>query len=303
MNYEYYKIFYYVGKHKNITKAATEMYSSQPAVTRVIQNLENELGCKLFTRNKSGVEFTHEGETLYEYVKIAFNQLVKGEDEVKRASDVETGTVYVGASVTALHEFLFDFIKLFRQKHPKVKLKINTGSNNGTIERLRDGMLDIAFVSTPFNLVKPLKIEKVREFRDMLIAGNSYEELKERVLGLEDIANYPFVSLRHNMQLRQFIDDVFTRNDITVTPDSEADGADLLVPMIGNNLGLGFVPESIASPAIERGEVFEVPLKYTMPRRCIYMVTDPRHPHSNASRELCRMVREDVSIPSGGVAT
>ena len=52
MNYEYYKIFYYVGKHKNITKAAAEMYSSQPAVTRAIQNLESELGCRLFTRNK-----------------------------------------------------------------------------------------------------------------------------------------------------------------------------------------------------------------------------------------------------------
>ena len=79
MNYEYYKIFYYVGKHKNIPKAATELHSSQPAVSRVVQSMESELGCKLFVRNKNGVEFTKEGETLFEYVRIAQSQLNKGE--------------------------------------------------------------------------------------------------------------------------------------------------------------------------------------------------------------------------------
>ena len=154
MNYEYYKIFYYVGKHKNITKAAAEMYSSQPAVTRAIQNLESELGCRLFTRNKSGVEFTYEGKTLYDYVSIAFNQLMKGEDEVRRTLDVETGTIYIGASVTSLHEYLFDYLNIFRKKHPQVKIKINTGSNNSTVERLNSGLVDIAFVSTPCNISK-----------------------------------------------------------------------------------------------------------------------------------------------------
>ena len=67
MNYEHCKIFYCVGKHKNITKAANELYSSQPAVSRAIMSLENELGCRLFIRNKNGVEFTHEGQTLFNY--------------------------------------------------------------------------------------------------------------------------------------------------------------------------------------------------------------------------------------------
>ena len=64
MNYEYYKIFNCVGKHKNITRAAEELYSSQPAVTRAIQKMEAELNCRLFVRTKSGVGFTHEGQTL-----------------------------------------------------------------------------------------------------------------------------------------------------------------------------------------------------------------------------------------------
>lgn len=70
-------------------------------------------------------------------------------------------------------------------------------------------MVDLAFISTPCNLTKPLKIVKVREFRDILIAGNKYRELQNKRLELKDIADYPFVTLRHSMQLRQFIDDVF----------------------------------------------------------------------------------------------
>ena len=68
MNYEYYKVFYLVAKRKNITKAAAELFSSQPAVSRVITNIETELNCKLFIRSKSGVVLTKEGEELFEKI-------------------------------------------------------------------------------------------------------------------------------------------------------------------------------------------------------------------------------------------
>lgn len=294
MNYEYYKMFYYVGKHQNITKAAAEMYTSQPAVTRAIQNLESELGCRLFTRNKSGVEFTHEGKTLFEYVSIAYSHLIKGEDEVRKAISVETGTIYIGASITSLNEFLFSFLNIFREKYPRVKLKINTGSNNGIVEKLKNGTVDLAFVSTPCNASKALNSITVRKFNDILIAGNRFAELKGKTLDLKELTNYPIVSLRRSMQLRQFLDEIFARNDLVITPDIEADGAGLLVPMISHNFGLGFVPQELAEAAISRGEVFKIPLLQEIPERKILMITDPHHPHTNASRELHKMVSEYV---------
>lgn len=302
MNYNYYEIFYFVGKHKNITKAALEMYSSQPAVTRAIQNLEAELGCRLFTRNKTGVEFTHEGETLFNYVSIAYSQLLKGEDEVRRAISVETGTIYIGASVTSLHEFLFAFLNVFQRKHPKVKLKITTGSNNGTIEKLKNGTVDLAFVSTPCNMPKTLRSVTVRKFSDILIAGNRFHALQDKPLTLGDLKNYPFVCLRHSMQLRQFLDDIFAQNNLVITPDIEADGSDLLVPMISHNLGLGFVPQEMAEAAIRREEVFRIPLDYEMPERQICMVIDPRHPRTSASHELYNMVSAYVKSKDEGAA-
>nr|WP_303243514.1 LysR family transcriptional regulator [uncultured Blautia sp.] len=67
-NFEYYKVFYYVSKYENLTKAAAVLKTSQPAVTRTIHNLENMLGCRLFTRSKSGMKLTPEGKFFYQYV-------------------------------------------------------------------------------------------------------------------------------------------------------------------------------------------------------------------------------------------
>ncbi len=294
MNYEYYKIFYYVGKHKNITRAAVELYSSQPAVTRAIQNLENELGCRLFVRTKTGVEFTHEGQTLFDYVRIAHSQILKGEDELNHSISAENGTIYIGTTVTALHGFLFGIIDDFHSEHPNVKFKINTGSNNGTVEKLKTGIYDVAFVSTPCNTGKSLTTVTVREFNDILIGGNNFAELKDKTVALSDIGNYPYVCLRHSMQLRQFIDDIFAENDIALTPDIEADSADLLVPMISHNFGLGFVPQYMAETAIRRGEVFKVNIDSDLPKRSILMITDPHHPQTNASREFVKLITKNI---------
>jgi DNA-binding transcriptional LysR family regulator len=155
-------------------------------------------------------------------------------------------------------------------------------------------MADLAFVSTPYNSSKSLSAVKVKKFNDILIAGNNFSELKGKTISLKDIKNYPFVSLRHSMQLRQFVDEVFAKHDLSITPDIEADGADLLVPMIRHNFGLGFVPQGMANEAIERGEVFQIPLAELLPSRSIYMVTDPRHPQTNASRELMKMINADI---------
>lgn len=90
-NFEYYKIFYYVAKYENLTKAATALKTSQPAVTRTIHKLEGELGCRLFTRSKSGMKLTPEGRTFYSYVSAGCAQFFKGENDLSNLISLENG--------------------------------------------------------------------------------------------------------------------------------------------------------------------------------------------------------------------
>lgn len=294
MNYEYYKIFYYVAKHGNITKAAAELYSSQPAVTRTIQHLESELGCTLFTRTKSGVELTLEGQTLYEYVSVACRHLIKAEAELGQSLSAEHGTVYIGATVTALYCFLFEEIDKFRAKYPGVKLKISTQSTAKTIDKLKSGSVDLAFVTSPYSVSKPLSVKVLKEFNDLLIAGNRFKELKNKTLTLADIQNYPFICLAQGMQLREFIDDCFSKKGLVCTPDIEPDSADLIVPMVAHNWGVAFAPEQMAVEQADNGTVFRIKMDEELPRRHVCLITDPRHPQTRSSYEFQKAVLSHI---------
>ena len=125
INFEYYKIFYYVAKYKNITRAAAALGSNQPNVTRVMKLLEEGLQCKLLVREARGIALTQEGERLYAHVEAAFHQLLKAQEEIGAQLLDGTGTVEIGATETALHLFLLDALRSFKETCPRVRINIH----------------------------------------------------------------------------------------------------------------------------------------------------------------------------------
>ena len=98
INFEYYKIFYYVAKYKNITKAAGVLKSNQPNVTRVIKLLESQLNCALFIREPRGLKLTEEGKRLYEHVEVACHHLFNAEAELSSLGEGLGGTIEIGVT-------------------------------------------------------------------------------------------------------------------------------------------------------------------------------------------------------------
>ena len=91
-----YKIFYAVAKAGNISKAAKELFISQPAISKSISKLEENLGVSLFTRNSRGVQLTVEGQVLFSHVSNAFDTLGRGENELKRIKNFNIGQIKIG---------------------------------------------------------------------------------------------------------------------------------------------------------------------------------------------------------------
>lgn len=75
VNFEYYRIFYYVAKYHNFTKAAHTLGSSQPNVTRAMNCLEQQINTTLFVRTNRGIQLTPEGEKLYTHISAAMSQI------------------------------------------------------------------------------------------------------------------------------------------------------------------------------------------------------------------------------------
>ena len=98
VNFEYYKIFYYVAKYRNFTKAAHTLGNSQPNVTRAMNCLEQQMGTTLLIRNNRGVQLTPEGEKLYVRVSAAMTQLLAAVEEITVSTSLLRGSISIGAS-------------------------------------------------------------------------------------------------------------------------------------------------------------------------------------------------------------
>lgn len=294
ISFDYYRTFYYVVKYKNFTRAAKVLYTSQPAITHAMQNLERELGCRLFIRNKNGVELTSEGGMLYSYVAAGCAQIFKGETELKQSVSLQGGTIYISASETALHCYLFEALHRFHSDFKDVKIKIENSTTGKAIEELKSGIVDFAVVSTPLEISKPFKATKIKPFKDVLIAGKDFEHLKGQKVKLSEVQHYPLICLSKNTQTRKLMDDFYAEHDIMLNPDIEPATADMVLPMVEQNLGLGYIPEEMAIKAISSGEVFRVELEEELPLRHICLVEDSSHPLSAAGREFKKMVLNDL---------
>ncbi len=294
VSFEHYKTFYYVVKYKNFTKAARVLYTSQPAITHSMQTLEHELGCRLFIRNKNGVELTREGEILYEYVSSGCAQFFKGENELKQSIGLSEGTIYLSASETALHCYLFDMLNKFKSQYRDVKIKIENSATGKAIEELKCGVVDFAIVSTPTDITKPLKATNLKSFRDILIAGEQFSFLKGKRLKLQDISVYPLICLAKGTKTRKLMEDFYAEYAIMLNPDIEPATADMVLPMVQQNLGLGFIPEEMAEEAIDSGKVFKIELEEELPERFICLIEDTTHPLSVGAKEFKNKVLENI---------
>ena len=293
-NFEYYKIFYYVAKYENLTKAATALKNSQPAVTRTIHKLEGELGCRLFTRSKTGMKLTPEGRTFYGYVAAGCAQFFKGENDLSNLISLENGTIYISATETALHCYLFQAMEEFNSLYPNVRFKILNNSTTESVNAVKEGKVDLAFVSANLQVAKPLRMKILRKYRDILIAGKRFEELKagKEELSLKELVSYPWISLTAETISRRFLNEYFEKNSLTFTPDMELATTDMILPAVKHNLGLGFIPAEFADSELKSGQVFEIKVKEKLPERNIILIYDMEYPQSIAAKEFQKFLKE-----------
>ena len=269
MNYSYMKVFYTVAKLQNISKASEELDVSQPAVSRIISNLENEFNTRLFLRTKFGVTLTREGLNLYETIKGPYAELEKLEDRIEGVINLKEIVVNIGTTATALYCFLFKFLKVLEREFPLVTFRLYTDSSSNLLEKVHNGDLDFAFVTTPFAVDDDIEINNFFKLNSILIAPISYKDEIGEKASLKSLTKYPFILLNKEMQFRQYVNDYLSKNNIRLKPTYEVDSSSTLLPMVENNYGLTFLPDVMAEESIKEGRCFKVELEETFPSRYV----------------------------------
>ena len=291
VTYDYYRIFYYVARYHSFTRAAKILENSQPNITRAMNNLEHELGCRLFLRTHRGVTLTPEGERLLAHVEIAQEQLLAGEAELCSARSLESGRISIGVSEIALHGLLLPVLQEFHRAHPGIRIQITNQSSPQAAEAVRTGAVELAVITTPVSLDRPLTAEALSEFREILAAGPGFSGMAGRPVRFSELREYPMVGLGKETGTWEFYDGLFEKCGLTWKTDIEVATMDQILPMIKYDLGLGFLPEFFAKDALDAGEVMKLDLEESIPARQICLVRDANRAMSAAAREFVRLLR------------
>ena len=267
-NLSAYRIFYTVAHAGNISKAAKELYISQPAISKSIQKLEDGIGCKLFLRSSRGVTLTEEGELLYCYVKNAFETLTLGEEKLHRSIELGVGHLKIGVSSTLCKYLLLPYLKEFIKRHPHISISITCQSTNDTLKLLEENKIDIGLIGKPDN-TKNIQFDYLEEIEDIFVATKDYlRNLKMRGVTKSHILQNSTLMLldKHNMT-RQYIDDYLQINHIHVQDSIDISDMDLLIEFAKIGVGVACVIKSFVTSELADGTLIEIPLGIPIHKR------------------------------------
>lgn len=293
-SYEHYKIFYYVGKYKSFSKAAKALNNSQPNITRTMNNLEMELGCKLFIRSNKGVALTSEGEKLFLHVQAAHEQLQMGEAEINSSKKLQNECISIGFSIgiteILLHDKILPILRDYHRLYPGTHVQIINNSTPNLVSAVSDGSIDLAVVTAFSNSNLNLHETILNSFQDILIAGPSFSHLKDQNLTLADLVQYPIINLWKGTETFEFYKNIFSLHGLPFEPEIETATTDQVLSFVANDMGIGFISPRYAKASLQKGEVFQINLAENIPIRNISLIHNIERPVNLASSILQNMI-------------
>lgn len=151
MELRHIRYFLTLADEKNFTKAAEKLCIAQPPLSRQIKDLEEELGTELFVRTTKGVTLTSSGEKFLQYatqIESLAGQSVEAMHEMKNGLQ---GTIYIATIEGRAPKLLSTWIAKFHEQYPHVDFNLWNGNTDDVIQRLKNGLCDMAIVMSPFN--------------------------------------------------------------------------------------------------------------------------------------------------------
>ena len=291
IDFELYRIFYVVANHSNITKASEELSISQPAISKSIKNLEEQLGGQLFVRTKRGVVLTEEGKEFYNYIKQAIEYINNAENKFTDLINLETGCIKIGISTTLTKEFLLPYLEEFHSLYPKIDIQIITNLTSDLMPKLRNGLIDIVILNlNDKNYGNDIDIIKCRKINDCFIVNNKYKDLALKELSLKDLNNYPLILQAKGSNTREFLDDIARENGVVLKPNIELASYSLVVEFSKIGLGIGYATKEYIKEAIENKDLFELKIKEKIPSRYIGIALSKNHVPNFSTKKLIEII-------------
>lgn len=288
-----YKVFYTVAKCGSLTKAADELYISQPAVSQAIKQLESQLGGPLFNRTHKGMELTETGgKQIFAMVEQALNLFSDAEKKYTEFKDTAKGVIRICASDTVCTHFLMPYIKKYHETYPDVNIIIQNNVSSKTIELLKNKKGDVGFVNLPIDDSEIDLTSNVMRLHDSFVANEEFKELFDQEIDLKKIQDYPLLMLDPTTASRQAISGYAHSQGIHIHPEFELGSIELMMEFAKAGMGIACIPKEFAKREIDAGVLKVIKTNPTLPTRAIAMALPKNDNQTFAVREFIKLISE-----------
>ena len=275
-----YRIFFEVAKAGSISKAAKLLYISQPAISKSIIRLEENLEIALFVRTSKGVSLTPEGQIFYEYLQSAFSAIEAGENHLTKIKQFNIGKITIGTSNTLCKYILLPYLNNFVKENPHTMISIFTQSSDQTSFLLSENKIDIGLVAKPAK-TQNMSYINIMEIQDIFVATPGY------LNNLKHIFNNHFDPFRDgNIMLldkdnatRKFIDNCIEGSKLQLNQSIETSNMELLIEFAKTGIGIACVIKEFIQKELEEGTLVEIemPKGLSIPKREIVFLYDEKN--------------------------
>ena len=256
------RLFLSLADNLHFGKTSREKHVSPSALSRSIKQLEDELGAPLFLRDNRSVRLTREGIQFREYAKEVISGWQAMRQAFKQDQLVLHGELSLYCSVTASYSFLYDILSNFRQDYPRIEMKLHTGDAAKAVERIQEGLEDLAIGARPDSLPPGIEFQPIARSELRFIGPLSSQLLTDEQLKHPCAANWQDVPmiLSEEGLARTRTDRWLKSHNIKPRIYAQVSGNEAIVSMVSLGFGIGVVPQIVLdnSPLTARIRTYDI---------------------------------------------
>jgi len=257
------QVFHTVARHLSFTKAAEQLFMTQPAVTFQIKQLEEQFNARLFERSHGKIALTPAGQMVMSYAERILGLSEEMETRVADLTGAMGGPLLLGASLTIAEYILPRILGEFKAQHPQVQARMTVGNSELIETRVADHTLDLGLIETPSHL-PGLRTEVCCEDELVVICSPDHNFAKMRSVKPQQILGEPYISRETGSGTREFADQYLRR--CNVMPEDlnivmELGSLEAIKGVVETGLGVSIVSRATATKERQLGTLAMVQLE------------------------------------------
>lgn len=290
-----YKTFYYVCKLKSITQAGNVLCLSQPAVSKQLKKLEENIGKPLFIRQTNGVKLTEEGKFIFDEIKEPLEKIFCIEDTMLSLNNNYDYTIRIIAGHLTVKTFILPAMAIFNKKHPNIKFQVNTYPFNELIQKVRNSEADLVFFASDElnDEYNDLTIKEICELQDILVSSENVRFKYPDKISLLELNKYPAIAKTNNSISRKKLDEFFKSNGKIFVPTFEISKYWLVIEYIKLGLGIGLLTKQFIEKELKEGSLSQIETVENIPARKLMCAMKKNSAGSNIFKEFLKVVKSE----------